>query len=100
MMQLYIPADTDPYDPRLYPGRAPDLSGMPPAVIVTAELDPLRDDGECFARRLKESGCRTELIRMEGMMHGFALYWQRFSKAKTMLDRIGSIVKSTFLLPL
>jgi len=92
MMQLYIPADTDPYDPRLYPGRAPDLSGMPPAVIVTAELDPLRDDGECFARRLKESGCRTELIRMEGMMHGFALYWQRFSKAKTMLDRIGSIV--------
>ena len=92
MMQLYIPADTDPYDPRLYPGRAPDLSGMPPAVIVTAELDPLRDDGECFARRLKESGCNAELIRMNGMMHGFALYWQRFGKAKTMLDRIGSIV--------
>ena len=93
MMQLYIPTDTDPYDLRLNPGRAADLSGMPPAVIVTAGLDPLRDDGECFARRLKESGCHTELIRMDGMMHGFALYWQRFSKAKTMLDRIGSIVK-------
>lgn len=100
MMQLYIPADTDPYDPRLYPGRASDLSGMPPAVIVTAELDPLRDDGECFAHRLKESGCRTELIRMEGMMHGFALYWQRFSRAEELLDHIGSIVKCTFLLPL
>ena len=93
MMHFYIPEGTDPYDARLYPGRAADLSGMPPAVIVTAELDPLRDDGECFARRLRESGCKATLIRMDGMMHGFALYWQRFSKAKTMLDLIGSIVK-------
>ena len=93
MMEFYIPEGTDPDDIRLYPGRAADLSGMPPAVIVTAEFDPLRDDGEYFARRLKESGCNAELIRMEGMMHGFALYWQRFSKAKTMLDHIGSIVQ-------
>ena len=93
MMDLYIPEDTDPDDTRLYPGKAADLSDMPPSIIVTAELDPLRDDGECFARRLRESGCTTRLIRMDGMMHGFALYWQRFSKAKTMLDLIGSIVK-------
>jgi acetyl esterase len=92
MMSLYVPEGTDLYDIRLNPGRAADLSGMPPSVIVTAEFDPLRDDGECFARRLKESGCKAELIRMDGMMHGFALYWHRFSKAKTMLDRIGSIV--------
>ena len=45
--------------------------------------------------RLKESGCKAELIRMDGMMHGFALYWQRFGKAKTMLDLIGSIVNGT-----
>jgi acetyl esterase len=92
MMSLYVPEGTDLNDIRLNPGRAADLSGMPPSVIVTAEFDPLRDDGECFARRLKESGCKAELIRMDGMMHGFALYWHRFSKAKTMLDRIGSIV--------
>lgn len=95
MMELYIPEGTDLNDARLYPGRAEDLSGMPPAVIVTAELDPLRDDGECFARRLEESGCRVDLIRMEGMMHGFALYWQRFSKAEELLDRIGNIVRET-----
>ena len=76
--------------------RAADLSGMPPAIIVTAEFDPLRDDGECFARRLKESGCSAELIRMEGMMHGFALYWQRFKRAEEMLDKIGSIVQDRF----
>lgn len=93
MMELYIPAGTDMNDTRLFPGRAADLNGMPPAVIVTAEFDPLRDDGECFARRLKESGCEAELIRMEGMMHGFALYWQRFRRAGELLDSIGSIVK-------
>lgn len=92
MMDLYIPAGADPDDIRLYPGKAADLSGMPPAVIVTAEFDPLRDDGERFAHRLNESGGAAKLIRMDGMMHGFALYWQRFSKAKTMLDLIGSIV--------
>ncbi len=94
MMELYIRAGTDLDDIRLNPGKAADLSGMPPAVIVTAELDPLRDDGECFARRLREGGSTAQLIRMDGMMHGFALYWQRFRKAKTMLDLIGSIVKS------
>ena len=93
MMELYIPEGTDPDDTRLWPGKAADLGGMPPAIIVTAELDPLRDDGECFARRLEESGCRTELIRMDGMMHGFALYWQRFKRAEELLDRIGRIVK-------
>ena len=92
MMDLYIPAGADPDDIRLYPGKAADLSGMPPAVIVTAEFDPLRDDGERFAHRLNESGGAAKLIRMDGMMHGFALYWQRFTKAKTMLDLIGSIV--------
>ena len=96
MMQLYIPEGTDQNDERLWPGRAADLSGMPLAIIVTAEFDPLRDDGECFARRLKESGCSAELIRMEGMMHGFALYWQRFKKAEEMLDKIGSIVRDRF----
>ena len=93
MMDLYIPAGADLNDIRLYPGKAADLSGMPPAVIVTAEFDPLRDDGERFAHRLNESGGAAKLIRMDGMMHGFALYWQRFTKAKTMLDLIGNIIK-------
>ena len=94
MMQFYVPEGTSPDDTRLYPGKAADLSGMPPAIVVTAEFDPLRDDGECFAHRLNESGGMAKLIRMDGMMHGFALYWQRFSKANTMLDLIGSIIKS------
>lgn len=94
MMELYIPEGTDPDDFRLNPGKAEDLSGMPPAIIVTAELDPLRDDGEEFARRLLESGNKVRLIRMDGMMHGFMLYWQRFSRAGRLLEEIGRMVRN------
>lgn len=92
MMDFYIPAGTDPMDSRLYPGGAPDLSGMPPAFVITAGLDPLRDDGEAFARRLLDSGCEVECVRMDGMMHGFMLYWQHFHRAEQLLQWIGDKV--------
>ena len=94
MMDLYIPEGTDPDDYRLNPGRAEDLSNMPPAVLISGGLDPLRDDGEEFARRLEEAGNKVWSIRAEGMMHGFILYWQRFSRAKELLERTGKIVRS------
>lgn len=96
MMELYVPEGTDPDDFRLNPGKAADLSGMPPAIVVTAEFDPLRDDGEEFARRLEKAGNSVELIRIDGMMHGFALYWQRFSKATKLLEDIGRISRHRF----
>lgn len=96
-MELYIPKDEYPDgidldDPRIAPGKA-DLSDMPPSVSVTAEFDPLRDDGEEFASRLEEAGCKSKLIRLNGMMHGFVLYWQRFSKVEKMLSEVGTIIK-------
>lgn len=93
MMELYVPESTDPEDFRLEPGKAGDLSGMPPAIIVTAEMDPLRDDGEAFAARLKESGCSVELIRVKGMMHGFVLLWQNFRRAEELLEDIGRRIR-------
>lgn len=96
MMELYIPEGTDPDDVRLAPGKAPDLSGMPPAVIVSAEFDPLRDDGEEFARRLEENGSEVSLIRMDGMMHGFVLYWQSFRRAEALLEEIGEKIRERF----
>lgn len=89
MMRLYIPEGTDPEDIRLNPGKAKDLSGMPPTVAVSAEFDPLRDDGEEFAGRLEAAGNRVLSIRMDGMMHGFILYWQRFSRAEKLIEDIG-----------
>ncbi|HET7508574.1 MAG TPA: alpha/beta hydrolase [Solirubrobacterales bacterium] len=68
----YLPPGVDREDPRVALLNAPDLSGLPPAYIATAGFDPLRDEGEAFAARLREAGVQVALRRHPGLIHTFA----------------------------
>ncbi len=69
--ELYLPRPEDAAHPRASVLRA-NVEGLPPATVLTAEYDPLRDEGEAFARRLRASGVPTVARRYAGMLHGFA----------------------------
>jgi acetyl esterase len=67
----YLRDERDGADWRFSPARADDLSGLPPAFVLTAEFDPLRDQGEAYARRLEAAGVPVEARRYDGVFHGF-----------------------------
>jgi acetyl esterase len=70
-LERYLRTPDDRLDPRASPWFAPDVAGVPPALVVTGGFDPLRDEGEAYARKLTDAGVAAELVRHPGMFHGF-----------------------------
>jgi len=73
---FYLESGADPADALVSPIKRADLAGLPPALIITAEYDPLRDEGELYGQRLTEAGVNTAVSRYAGANHGFV---QNFS---------------------
>lgn len=70
----YLPNPADRMHPWATPINAPSLAGVAPAFMITAEADPLRDEGEAYARKLQADGVAVELKRYTGMVHGFMAF--------------------------
>ena len=76
------------------PQRAEKLEGLPPATLLTAEYDPLRDEGEAYAERLRAAGVATTATRHHGQIHGFVSLLDVFDAGRRAVDEIGATLRS------
>jgi acetyl esterase len=89
----YLPEDADLSDVRISPLRVIDLAGLPPAIIHTAEFDPMRDEGNAYARKLMAAGIDVEHICHDGMIHNFHAMGAILPQGRLVLSQIGEQVK-------
>lgn len=90
----YLPDATHAANPHASPLRAASLANLPPALVATAEYDPLRDEGELYANRLRAAGVPTDLKRWAGMNHGFFFVPGIVDKASEAIDHACAWVRA------
>ena len=89
----YLDDPSQASHPHAAPLRAPDLRSLPPALVITAEFDPLRDEGERYAERLEQAGVPTMLSRYDGMIHGFCMLGALFAESRRAMDEVNAWLK-------
>ena len=95
----WVPDETRWSDPDVSPLHAPDLSGLPPALIVTAEHDPLRDEGEACAARLREAGVDVQVRREPGLIHNFMMLGELSPACAAAADRVAANLRTRLCVP-
>ena len=95
-MGHYIGPGDNPADPRLSPLRAESVAGLAPAIVVTAGFDPLLDQGEAYARRLKEAGVPTVYRCYDSLAHAFTAFTGAIPAADVACREIAGLVREGF----
>lgn len=94
---LYLPDEALAGDADVSPLRAPDLAGVAPAFVLTAGHDPLRDEGEAYARRLADAGVPVTLRPYEDQIHGFLRMPAVIDRARDGIDEVASALASALV---
>ena len=92
----YAPRDEDRRNPYAAPLRAASLRGLPPALVITAEFDPLCDDGNAYAARLREDGVPVRLSQQDGLIHGFFQMGAVIDRGRASVDEASRALKDAF----
>jgi acetyl esterase/lipase len=92
----YLTKPEDGMHPYVSPMRAELLSNLPPALVVTAEFDPLRDEGEAYAERLREAGVEVVCTRYAGMIHGFVGMAHLLEGGQQAIDQLVNALNAAF----
>jgi len=90
----YTTGHVDPADWHVSPLRAPDLSGVAPAVVITAEYDPLRAEGIRYATRLQDAGVDVEHVDYPGMIHGFLTMLGELDASRQAVSQIAAYLRT------
>ena len=91
----FVPSN-ERLNPYAVPARAADLSGCAPAYVQTAEYDPLRDEGEHYAARLRSAGVEVDVTRYPGVVHGFVSRWHVMARAADAHDDLANALVAAF----
>lgn len=92
----YLGDEHDARHPYAAPLQAADLRGLPPATVITAEYDPLRDEGAAYAQRLREAGVPVRSICYDGMIHTFFSMASLLVKGRQAVDEAGAALRAAF----
>lgn len=95
-ISLYVPKEEDRKSSYASPLLAKDFSNLPDTLVITAEIDPLRDEGEAYGKKLQDSGNEVRTIRISGVTHGFITMDKVTDKADEALNEVYSYLKNEF----